>query len=335
MGVLLLLFSAGWSWLTATKSQGEPDVALLCGVLAVILGASMWLGNVRRWFIPSMVVLVAAIVLLHNGVELNHGPLDAPLGYENANAAFFLQAAVGGLMLAVAAASRPIGIVAGALSVAFLLLTIATGSEAASALVGLIIAALVLATKTSRVRPVAIAGFGLVASALVASMLLALIYERDADNRITEASSRALDERRLALWKDAVDLMQDHPVTGVGPGRFRVTSETARSDRDAQWAHNEFLQQGSETGIPGFLLLIGFFVWGFWRLGASEAGPPAIIAIAGFTAVGIQACVDYIWHFPEVPLLAVALLGCTLANTRTAELSGPPPQGQDGTGTTV
>ena len=35
---------------------------------------------------------------------------------------------------------------------------------------------------------------------------------------------------------------------GVGPGRFRETSPTALSDRDAVWAHNEYLELGGSPG---------------------------------------------------------------------------------------
>ncbi|MGH2595282.1 MAG: hypothetical protein ACRDH7_04885, partial [Actinomycetota bacterium] len=83
----------------------------------------------------------------------------------------------------------------------------------------------------------------------------------------------------------------------------------ARRDRDARWAHNEFLQQGVELGWTGVALVVLLFLWGFVRLGMHPA-PDIIVALgaASLAALGIHASVDYVMHFPAVPLTAVALV---------------------------
>ena len=124
---------------------------------------------------------------------------------------------------------------------------------------------------------------------------------------------RALTERRLELWHESLALIADHPG-GVGPGRFQDVDPTALRDRDARWAHNEFLQQGVELGWAGLVLVVLLFLWGFARLWVHPA-PDLVVALgaASLAALGIHASVDYVLHFPAVPLAAAALVGTAQA----------------------
>jgi O-antigen ligase len=104
-------------------------------------------------------------------------------------------------------------------------------------------------------------------------------------------------------------MLRTEPVTGVGPGRFKELSPTARRDQDRQWAHHGFLQQGAETGAIGLALLAGLFLWGFARLALSD-GPARAVALVSVAVLGLaaHACIDYVLHFPAVPLSACALV---------------------------
>ena len=90
----------------------------------------------------------------------------------------------------------------------------------------------------------------------------------------------------------------------VGPGTFAQVDRTARRDADVRWAHNEFLQEGVELGWAGFALLVLLFGWGFARLWVLPA-PDIVVALgaASLAALGIHASVDYVLHFPAVPLI--------------------------------
>ena len=88
------------------------------------------------------------------------------------------------------------------------------------------------------------------------------------------------DAGRASVWADSYRIFVDHPLFGVGPGGFAETSPTAREERDLRWAHNEFLQQGAETGLPGFLLLLGLLAWLFWKLWSVGSGRAAVAALA-------------------------------------------------------
>jgi hypothetical protein len=64
------------------------------------------------------------------------------------------------------------------------------------------------------------------------------------------------------------------------------------------------------------LLLAGLFAWGFARLGLLGApDAPAIVAAGALAALGIHACVDYVLHFPALPLAAAALFGAVAPRT--------------------
>ena len=74
----------------------------------------------------------------------------------------------------------------------------------------------------------------------------------------------ALTGRRL-LWRKGVVLIQEHPLWGVGPARFRDAPVDLRAEDGSlirpealqENAHNYYLQLGAEFGIPALLC----FIW--------------------------------------------------------------------------
>lgn len=67
-------------------------------------------------------------------------------------------------------------------------------------------------------------------------------------------------EVRLSLYKDAINVFSDHPLLGSGPDTFQDVSRKYSSlnttDYKAKYAHNEYLQHLSDTGLAGFLALL-------------------------------------------------------------------------------
>jgi O-antigen ligase len=126
---------------------------------------------------------------------------------------------------------------------------------------------------------------------------------------------KTLTETRMALWHDAIDLTIRHPVTGVGIGGFAVASPVAAADPDRRHAHQEYLETAADTGVLGGVLLVGLFVWATARTGI-RGGIRATLAAAGVTALGIHASVDYILHFPLIPITCAVLAGAASAGAR-------------------
>lgn len=96
---------------------------------------------------------------------------------------------------------------------------------------------------------------------------------------------------RLALWDAALTMGRERPLTGVGPGGYKHAFERAHPaelDPERSWgsAHNAYLHQLAERGVPGLLLfagLLGAFALGGWRA-ARERGDSA-----GLWALGAAA----------------------------------------------
>ena len=65
-------------------------------------------------------------------------------------------------------------------------------------------------------------------------------------------------EGRVAIWKDAIRLIRDYPLTGTGLGTFGIAFrryQTALVSSLVDHTHNDFLEVASETGLVGVLLL--------------------------------------------------------------------------------
>lgn len=80
---------------------------------------------------------------------------------------------------------------------------------------------------------------------------------------------------RVFIWSNTIDMIYDHPVTGVGYGAFHSTYQTYQATYfrenndlnkyfyladDNEVAYNEFLQIWAETGIIGLALFVVFIV---------------------------------------------------------------------------
>ena len=126
-----------------------------------------------------------------------------------------------------------------------------------------------------------------------------------------------LSERRLQLQNDAWTMMLDHPVAGVGVGRFKELSPAVALDPDAPWAHHDFLQYGVEAGLPAFVLLVLFFLWAFPRLTASvHPRTSTTLAAVAVASLGVHACVDFVLQHPPVVSVIAALVGSAVGPLR-------------------
>src|SRR3954452_4114874 len=142
------------------------------------------------------------------------------------------------------------------------------GTLSRGALVG--VAAVVLwavATRRTRVRGV-LAGAVVIAGTLLLAFTLwqPLIHERlQAKSKVALANV----ESRQAYWTAALKMAADHPVLGVGPGRFGVESRNYVLNDPIgivdPVAHNSYLEVLAEGGVPTLAAFLAFIA-GSWRL---------------------------------------------------------------------
>lgn len=311
VGLGLFLVGAGWSFAAAAlDGRGTPvPVALVWLACLGAVVAGLFLSGLGRW-LPPLVVAAGGVVFALRHVDSLGDTLFGPLGYSNASGELFVLCALAGLMAAVAAPGGwgwIVRVPAGLASAGFAVLVVMSGSSAALVvLVLVLLAAPAVAFGRTRAVRVVIACYGaVVVLALVATAVLGL-------TRAATPVDRYLSANRPGLWHEAIRMIGDEPLAGVGPGRF--FAESAIHDTDLAWAHNGFLQQGAEQGVPGLLLVVAVFAWGFVRLGVRPgADRAAACAAAALCALGVHASVDYVLHFPALPLVAAFLVGAGAA----------------------
>jgi O-antigen ligase len=142
------------------------------------------------------------------------------------------------------------------------------GTLSRGALVG--VAAVVLwavATRRTRVGGV-VAGTIVVAGTLLLAFTLwrPLIDERLAAKGVV---AQANVDSREAYWSAAARMAADHPILGVGPGRFGIEASTYvlndPINLERPVVHNSYLEVLAEGGVPTLIAFIAL-IFGSWRL---------------------------------------------------------------------
>ena len=321
LGALLVASFAAWILIGSIAAGGSPRGLLVLAagsVVAFVLGRL--LGTLYPRVAIAVVVVAGVIVAAWSMPDiLRDRPLGRPFAYDNATAAFFVQAAAAGWMLALRARGPMVVAVAGILTAGFALVPFLVGSLAAEIL-AVAVLAVGSAERFGLARPRLIAG--LVAAAFVSILLATIVLGatyRPGEAPPTDVLRSTLSERRLALWHDGVLIVRRAPLLGIGVARFGEVSEVARSDPDTRQTHNEFLQVASEAGVVAGVLLVAVFAWAIIRP-AVEVGAGrrtwAVIGSVACGAVAIHACVDYVFHTAAVPITAAYLSGIASAGGR-------------------
>jgi O-antigen ligase len=67
---------------------------------------------------------------------------------------------------------------------------------------------------------------------------------------------------RFDYWSAAIQTAQAHPLVGTGPGTFSRPYQLLKRPESemARLAHNDFLEQASDSGWVGFLTYTGFII---------------------------------------------------------------------------
>ena len=154
------------------------------------------------------------------------------------------------------------------LSVAVCLMTLAVMlSGSRSGLIGLMCAFAVSIALTRR-RTLAVRSWAIFQFALLAVVLLWFANYDVMLRRVEESMTPAQSGRgRVAIWRDALRLVEDFPVTGSGAGTFGKAInvyQTAEPGYAIDQAHNHYLQVMAEGGawllLPAALATGLFFV---------------------------------------------------------------------------
>jgi hypothetical protein len=120
---------------------------------------------------------------------------------------------------------------------------------------------------------------------------------------------------RLKLWCGALQMMADHPFTGVGVGNFSSVFERDYQDfshtAQTSTAVNDYLTIGAEHGlfflsaVVGPLLLL--LAWSFHHCRKLE-NPPLSVMAALLVSLMISSCFSTLWPVPTFKWMALATL---------------------------
>jgi O-antigen ligase len=122
---------------------------------------------------------------------------------------------------------------------------------------------------------------------------------------------------RLDYWRAAVQTSFAHPVLGTGPGTFQRPYAKLKSPEAemARLAHNDYLEQFSDSGFPGgtlygawILLALTFVGRKIWIAG----NPLAFAVFAGLLGWFLQGMGEFGLYVPALAWTAFTLLGSLL-----------------------
>ena len=134
---------------------------------------------------------------------------------------------------------------------------------------------------------------------------------------------------RFDYWRSAVHTTLDEPWLGTGPGTFQRSYAARKSPESemARLAHNDYLEQFSDSGVAGgilYLAWIGGWVWVSARRAWTGSDPLVLAAALGATAWFAQGLSEFSLYVPALAWTAFTLAGAvTVLTTLTAPETSP------------
>lgn len=123
---------------------------------------------------------------------------------------------------------------------------------------------------------------------------------------------------RLDYWRAAVQTTTAHPLFGTGPGTFQRPYARLKSP-DAEMArltHNDFLEQFSDSGLPGGLTYTAWIVIALVVIGRKvwSGSDPVVWALyLGVTGWFLQGLGEFGLYIPALAWTAFTILGLLIA----------------------
>jgi len=135
---------------------------------------------------------------------------------------------------------------------------------------------------------------------------------------------------RFDYWRSALRTVASNPVLGSGPGTFGVVYLTIKNPESemSRLTHNDYLQQASDSGLPGgaaylaFTLSVLFF--GYAKPKGSE-GTLQFLVWLGFLGWAMQGMMEFSLYIPALAWPAFAFAGWLLRCQAGRAPSSQPP----------
>lgn len=118
---------------------------------------------------------------------------------------------------------------------------------------------------------------------------------------------------RIIYWTAGVQIAREHPFLGTGPGTFGPSFKKIKPP-DAEMArltHNDYLEQASDSGLPGAAAYL-LFIWGaltmLYRLRSRLDLEERLLSV-GALAWALQSFVEFNLYIPALGCPAFLFLG--------------------------
>jgi O-antigen ligase len=132
----------------------------------------------------------------------------------------------------------------------------------------------------------------------------------------------------MDYWRAAVQTTLEHPLTGTGPGTFqRPYARLKAPDAEmARLVHNDFLEQFSDSGVPGGIAYLAWILAWILRSGRrvlTRADPFWFAVALGCNAWLFQGLTEFMLYVPALAWTAFLLIGATERAMETTAATTP------------
>lgn len=138
----------------------------------------------------------------------------------------------------------------------------------------------------------AIAAFAYLAPNTALYQRTVLAYQEFSGWKPSAAAARSSSVGlRLEYYRNTLEIIRQHPLTGTGTGGFRqaYAQQVEGTGRIATHnPHNEFLMTAAQLGLAGLALLL-YLLWAQWRLAARLASAPEQMLARGLVLTIVTA----------------------------------------------
>ena len=140
---------------------------------------------------------------------------------------------------------------------------------------------------------------------------------------------------RFDYWQAAVQTAKDKPLFGSGPGTFAIAYKKIKRPESemSRLVHNDYLEQASDSGMPGLLayalFIVTAVVWSFPKAGTTTAAKSEGLLVfavwLGVLGLCLQSLVEFGLYLPALAWPAFTLLGWLLGRKRLMPTQAPRP----------
>ncbi|MFH1395276.1 MAG: O-antigen ligase family protein [Candidatus Omnitrophota bacterium] len=134
---------------------------------------------------------------------------------------------------------------------------------------------------------------------------------------------------RLKLWREAIDIIEDFPITGTGPNTYSIVAPSYKNySTTGFYPHNSYLHMAAEIGLLGFgtflLVVLSLFVVTLKKIkNTKDKFQRTLLAgfLAGFFGFLGHSVVDTNLFSIQLSMLMWMIMGIIMAVNQLASLS--------------